>query len=183
MNTIQKNDLMSGTGASQRLGQIGHETTQILTLGSQKGWRFTLLGHAQLPEEPVHLENWMIVPATQDSSEIQPHTYEKIRAIYAEGIKPQGFVVVHEAPRYFSAPKSTSKHNPAPSFSTKKQAPQPGVQVMDVLTSVMTMTAMATTMLFALGALVMSAALIDPILVAVMEDGSWVEIDRWQTKV
>ena len=178
---IQNNQSISIPNTRKMDNLAAFQTRQILSLGRRNGWGFTVLGKADLPDRPIHLEKWLIVPAVHDSSEISPRTYEKIRAIYAEGIKPQGFVIVHEAPRYLAAPKSTSKHNPAPSYSPKKQATQPGIQVTDVLTSVMTV--MASTMMFALGALVMGVALIDPILVAVMEDGSWVEIDRWETKV
>ena len=39
------------------------------------------------------------------------------------------------------------------------------------------------TILTVIGALFMGIAMIDPIVVAVMEDGCWVEIDRWSTKV
>jgi hypothetical protein len=53
--------------------------------------------------------------------------------------------------------------------------------VAQVMTSIVT-TTLAGTVLLLLGTLFMGMALIDPIVVAVMEDGSWVEIDRWVTE-
>jgi hypothetical protein len=177
MDAFQNRQALAKLPTTQPLAQISPETQQIITLGEQKGWPFTLLGQAQLPNEPVHLDNWLIVPTSQDSSEIPLRTYRRIQTLFANGVRPQGFVVVHEAPKLLNSPPKNS----ASTFRPSRQNPEPASPVAQVMTSIVT-TTLAGTVLLLLGTLFMGMALIDPIVVAVMEDGSWVEIDRWVTE-
>jgi hypothetical protein len=181
MNTIKNQGLMVRSNTTQLLTQVGPETRQILNLAEQKGWDFNLLGQAQLPKEVIQLDQWLIAPASQDSSEVPARTYKRIQTLFANGIRPKGFVVVHEAPRLLAAPKAVPQ-NPAPDvFPPEIEKPKTGTNPMPVVASILS-SALLGTILTAVGALFLGIALIDPIVVAVMEDGCWVEIDRWSTK-
>jgi len=182
MNTIQNQTLMVASQPTQLSAQISPETRQIFSLGEQKGWDFNLLGQAQLPQEPVHLDQWLIVPASQDSSEIPSRSYQRIQALFANGIRPKGFVVVHEAPRLLRAPKIVPQPTYQERFYPEIEKPQSVTNPTDVLASIVS-SALLGTFVTILGTLFLGLAMIDPIVVAVMEDGCWVEIDRWATKV
>ena len=151
------------------------------TLGEREGWHFSLLGQAQLPEESVHLENWLIVPAGQDSSEIPLRTYQRIQTLFANGIRPQGFVVVHEAPKLLGQPKKEPDPLSRQKASPFQQNADPVLSTAQALLSAVTK-AVVGSLPFLFGTIAMGIAMLDPIVVAVMADGSWIEIDRWETK-
>ena len=182
MNTTQNQKSIVRSRSTQLLDQVGPETRQILDLAEQKGWDFNLLGQAQLPKEVIQLDQWLIAPASQDSSEMPVRTYKRIQALFANGIRPKGFVVVHESPRLLAAPKIVPQHVTPEVFPPEIERTITGTKTMPVLASILSSALLGTT-LTAVGALFLGIALIDPIVVAVMEDGCWVEIDRWSTKV
>jgi len=162
---------------------LSTQSAQMLSLGRRNGWGFQHLGYAELPERPVRLQGWLIVPANQDSTPVPPRTLERIKTIYHAGFRPKGFVVVHEAPKTFQAPRpeqSTTRLLSAPAVpisvsntgSTSNVSNPSGVA--DGLGSIISAFA---TMIFPMLSIGLLA--LDPIVVAVMDDGSWIEIDRW----
>jgi hypothetical protein len=157
------------------------ESQGLLSLGRQRNWDFKILGQAPLPNQPIHLQEWLIVPAHQDSSHIPARTLERIQAIFAMGLRPKGFVIVHEAPRLLPAPEKVDPE-PAilPSTSPDSKTLVTGLRgavgvVIPVAAAVISMIVPAT--------IAMGAFLLDPILVAVTEDNTWIEIDRWWNQV
>ena len=46
---------------------LSTQPSQMLSLGRRNGWGFQHLGYAELPERPVRLQDWLIVPASQDT--------------------------------------------------------------------------------------------------------------------
>jgi len=182
MNTTQNQKSSVRSHTPKLLAQVGPETRQILDLAEQKGWDFNLLGQAPLPKEVIQLDQWLIAPASQDSSEMPVRTYKRIQALFANGIRPKGFVVVHEAPRLLAAPKAVPQHAVQQVFPPEIEKPKTGTNPMPIVASILS-SALLGTFITAIGALFLGIALIDPIVVAVMEDGCWIEIDRWATKV
>jgi hypothetical protein len=181
MATTQNQNSVSVPGNSRLLTDLSPETRQLLTLSDQKGWHFAYLGQAPLPTQPLRLDDWLVVPATQESTAITPGSYKKVQAIYTNAIRPKGFVVIHEAPRQLAAPKKVENPEPSPSLVPPLQAVNANANTTAAVTSILN--GIFSTILLVLGALFTTMAMIDPILVAVMEDGSWVEIDRWNTEV
>jgi hypothetical protein len=166
------------------------QTRQVLSLGRSNGWGFTVLGKADLPDRPIHLEKWLIVPAHEDSTPVPKRTLERIHAIYTAGLQPKGFVVVHETPRYLPAPRQEAPQNTnsfqarpgdhfgqAP-YETKKKGDSSGSSSFASLATGLG-TVLSAMALLIFPALLMGLLALDPIVIAVMDDGSWVEIDRW----
>jgi hypothetical protein len=153
------------------------ESQQIMAVGERKGWDFWVLGQAPLPSQPVRAGDWLIVPVEQDSSQIPVRALERVQAIYAAGVRPKGFVVVHEAPLQLTAPSRDD-------FETF-QMPYLSPELKSALTIAVGGLAVGLAALAAVAVvavpltLIAGLALVDPILVAVTEDGYWVEIDRW----
>ena len=170
---------------------LSSETRQLVTLGREHGWDFFVLGQAPMLAEPVRLGDWLLVPVEQDSSHVPVRALERVRAIYAAGLRPQGFVLVHEAPPLLPAPDQhqvDAIHFPVLSPEVKSALKAAAGTLGAVAVAVGALAGMAALAVAALSVaavlalpvmLVAGVALVDPILVAVTEDGYWVEIDRW----
>jgi hypothetical protein len=152
------------------------ETQRLMMLGQERGWDFMVLGQAPLPTEPVRLHKWLIVPVEQDTSHIPPRALERVQAIYAASLRPKGFVVVHEAPMALSSARSNEPHFAFPKLTAVLPVME-GV-LGGVVAAGLVAIAAAITVAVPL-TLVAGALLLDPILIAVTEDGDWIEIDRW----
>lgn len=149
------------------------QAQQLLALGDFMGWRTQLIGEAPMLTEPVRLRDWLLVPAHEDSVRLPARTLRRIQTIYSQGLRPQGFVVVHEAPMQLPAPEADADKQHDKEIEWKGIGKTAGtiVKVLGVLA--------LSSFLLPLG-LVAGVVLLDPILIAVTEDGYWIEIDRWQ---
>lgn len=162
---------------SQSAPMLTPESQGLLTLGRQRKWDFKILGQAPLPRQPIHLQDWLIVPAHQDSSHIPARALERIQAIFAMGLRPKGFVIVHEAPKLLPAPEVVE---PEPvSVPTNSPGIKPWITGLLGTMAIAIPVAAAVTSMIVPATLAVGAVLIDPILVAVTEDDTWIEIDRW----
>jgi len=144
--------------ATLRKSELSVPANQLLALGRQRGWSFTHLGNAPLPDRPIYIGGWMLVPAQQDTNPIPMHAQQRVKAVYASGIRPAGWVVVHEAPPLLVAPETQRPPVPA------------------IWKYLAVMGGLAALLVTFIG---VAAMLVDPILVAVTPAGDWIEIDRW----
>lgn len=156
------------------------DTKQLMVLGEQHRWPFHVLGSAPLPEEPIRLGDWLIVPAEDDPTPIPARTMTRIQAIFAAGLQPKGFVVVHEAPKLLKAPVEPREPNVPQARTVAHITLTPG-STSDALAAFGTaMSSMASVILPMF--VFLAAAIVDPILVVVTQEDLWVEVDRWQTE-
>jgi len=137
---------------------LATQSQLLMDIGQRNNWNFVNLGKAPIPEQPVRAGEWLIVSATEDTSPIPKQTMQRIKTIYQEGIHPLHWVVVHEAPFLLSAPKPEKE---------KKPRILPYLALLGGL-GVWLATTIITT-----------AAIVDPILIAITPEFDWIEIDRW----
>lgn len=137
---------------------IATQAELLMDVGKRNNWNFVNLGKAPIPDQPVRAGEWLIVPATEDTSSIPRQTMRRIKTIFHEGIQPIHWVVVHEAPLLLSAPKPEKE---------KKSRLWPYLALLGGL-GVWLATTILTT-----------AAVVDPILIAITPEYDWIEIDRW----
>lgn len=143
-----------------------------------------------MPQEHYRQGDWLVVPANIDRSPIPVRAMQRIQAIHASGIEPKGFVLVHEAPKLLAAGETDQQIE----IDRKPIISIPPERVESIRTGLKTAggilgTAAVATGTLALGALAIVAllplaliagvVLLDPILIAVTDDDTWVEIDRW----
>lgn len=162
------------------------QTDEFLKLGRRSKWAFAVLGIAPIPTETIQLSRWKIVPAHLDTSPIPDSAMKRIQAIFAAGLRPKGFVVVHELPKALPA----STQDVVEGEFQEIHSPELMVDITSILetgfkvglaiaqltaTAVIAVGSVVVPAVFALG----SALLVDPILIAVTEDDVWIEIDRW----
>jgi hypothetical protein len=151
-------------------------TKQLVEFGQKQGWQLNVIGQAPMLEEPIRLKDWLLVPAHEDTSEIPFRALQRVQSLFAAGIRPKGFVVVHEAPRVLPAgePVKLPKPFPVGNVEFGKVLSTAGKVVAAAATAVAALSGLAL-----LSGLMVGAAVLDPILIAVTDDDYWVEIDRW----
>src|SRR5450759_5059842 len=181
---ISNNRSISSANTASISQPISFQTQQILSLGRRNGWGFTMLGKADLPGQSIHLEKWLIVPAHEDRTPVPMRTLERIRAVYAAGLRPKGFVVVHEAPRYLPAPRQEAPQNlnsfqagtgdrfsQASDKTEKKSDPSGSSSFSSLAVGLGTVLNAMAMLIFP--AMLLGLAALDPIVIAVMDDGCW----------
>ena len=187
MFTTNDVQLIAPKNNRQLASKIGFEARQLLDHGNQRGWEVAVLGQAPMPREHIHLGDWLIVPAEQDSSEIPARTMERIQSIFEAGIRPKGFVMVHEAPKMLAAPQDGTSTSQPISFALPDMTPALKA-VGGVLGTLAVVTlgigglavAIVAGAALAIPAVLLAGAVaIDPILIVVTGDDIWIEIDRW----
>ena len=158
---------------------LGYQTKQLLTLGQENRWPTRVLGKAPMLKEPIRVQDWLLVPSTMDSTSLPDQAIQRIKALYAAGIRPQGFVMVHEAPLQLKPPSIQEK--PKVDQQLLKKFGGAAIGLAAVTGSLVAAVGIAIIggLLILPAGLLAAAVIIDPILVAVMPDDSWVEIDRW----
>jgi hypothetical protein len=186
MNINKRQVQVMDRPASQLAALMSLQTQALVDFGQDMGWNPTILGQAPLPQVPVRVGDWLIVPAEQDSSIVPERAFKRVQALYAAGIQPKGFVLVHEAPALLAAPAQVEQ--PSGWRSKLPQAKEAVVLLAKAGGALAASAAVATLAVVAVGAVIAVAlpvvalvgvAALDPILIAVMDDDHWIEIDRW----
>ncbi len=158
---------------------LGLQTKQLLTLGEENRWPIQVLGKAPMLKQPIRIQDWLLVPSTMDSTSLPDQAIQRIKALYEAGIRPQGFVMVHEAPLQLKAPTSPEKPKVDKQMLKKIGGAALGLGALTGSMVAAVGIAIIGGLLILPAGLLAAAVIIDPILVAVMPDDSWVEIDRW----
>jgi hypothetical protein len=152
-----------------------------------------VVAHAPFPSEPFRYEDWVVVPAEQDSSAVPARALRRVQDIFAAGLRPVGFVVVHEAPKLLPAPADDEPKPlrlPAVPTQVKRTLKVAGAGLgmagaaLVVVPGLLILAGAVLSLAAAVALpalLLVGAVVVDPILVAVTEDGWWIEIDRWDT--
>jgi len=145
---------------------ISNEARKAVFLGSQNHWRFRVVGNGEPPKEPVYKNEWWFETLTTQS--IPSEGKDRLEALRRAGIRFCGVVVAHEAPRLLSVEKKVEK--------------KPDLKI-TVSPSILTFLGSLASGFLMLALLVFSAffqaILIDPALIVVLEDGTWVEVMTW----
>ena len=178
---IQNLELKSKTTKSFEkwvVAQKGSDAQQLISFGKLKGWAVGILGKAPMPTESVKKGDWLIVPAHLDKSLIPVRARKRVQALRDAGLHPVGYVLVHEIPKTLPIDiHKISEENISKGKSALK-AISGVIGTVALVTGALTLFVIAAGVLIP-GALITTALLIDPILVAVSTDNQWVEIDRW----
>jgi hypothetical protein len=161
---------------------LGPQTEQLLTLGEEKHWFTQILGQAPMLEEPIRVREWVLMPASMDSTPLPEHAMDRIHAVYEADIRPQGFVLVHEAPLEIGGPQPEMKPKVDLQLLKKIGGATLGVGLLSGSIVALAGIAILGGILLAPIGLLGAAVVLDPILVVVTTDNYWIEIDRWDVK-
>lgn len=135
---------------------ITNQARKSILIGRQNHWRFKVVGSGDLPEVPTYKENWWFEPTTTPDM-----GRERIEALRASGVQIKGILIAHEAPKLLPAPKAEPKPEPKQDFKISPIVSQ------------------ITEFLLAFLLLFVQVILIDPALIVVLDDGTWLEVMTW----
>ncbi len=131
---------------------LSKQAQAALQVGFKNHWRFRILGSGDVPASPVYKDSWWLTLA----EEIPDDGERRISAIRRAGIPVKAIVMAHEAPKALTATPEPQKMSVAQNDAN------------DMLAGI----------LWAV-ALFFQAALVDPALIVVLEDGTWLEVMTW----
>lgn len=159
---------------------------ELMALATQQRWPFQVLGVAPVPEAPVRCNDWWLVPAAQDHSQIPARALERVQAIYQAGIRPLAFVIAHESPRELPTPAGAPKVSRAEFWSHQvaqhsASAAKVAGGVLAAVIIPLTVAAAGIAAVAMLGVVTAASAItvVDPCLIVVTEDNVWIQIDWW----
>ncbi len=140
---------------------ISYEARKAVQVGYENHWRFRVVGQGEVPEKSFYRDEWIFEPIKAPQM-----AQDRLDTLKRSGIRFKGFVIAHEAPRLLTAP-APKKHD----FKNN----QTGAIVPD--TSEILGNLVQGLLLFI--AFIFQAALLDPALIVVLEDGTWLEVMTW----
>ena len=186
------NQWMQSSGNRRIAVPPSPEASELVDLGVRRSWSFRPIGQAPLLERPHYLDGWWFLPVQEDTSALPARTLKRVGAIYEAGLRPRGFIVAHESPPMLMNVEATARSERGRHFDLDEMATRVqqgfahafsresllGRAAPLVLSGVLFILKGAVVVLGVCGVLAVVA--LDPVLIAVTEDGYWVEIDRWQ---
>jgi hypothetical protein len=151
--------------------QIVHSryATEALSVARSNGMTMRVVGQGDVPLEPFYLDEWWYSRVTAEST-IPAEGVRRLEALVKGGVPIDCLMIRHEAPRLLTAPKEEKqavkeKPDEIPSFNA--------LPVLEVILGVLGA-------IFAVFGYIFVAAIhLDPAIIAVLPDGTWVEVVAW----
>jgi hypothetical protein len=140
---------------------ISNVARKAVRVGYENHWRFRVVGQGEVPKDSFYRDEWVFEPV-----EAPQMAQDRLALLKRSGIRFKGFVIAHEAPRLLTAP--ASKKHDSKNNQTKTIVPETS-QFFEKLGEAL--------LFFIL--IIFQAALLDPALIVVLEDGTWLEVMTW----
>jgi hypothetical protein len=141
--------------------------TKAVAAGDQHHMGFRVVGCGEVPHESFYQDEWWYQPVDSEST-IPESGLKRLEILKKAGIKIKGAVIAHEAPRLLCAP--------TPEPETKKHPSTDRGVEFDLLR---VLGAVLSGLLMVLGIFLVAAIRIDPALIVVLEDDTWLEVMTW----
>ena len=141
---------------------ISPEAKRAIDLAYKEHWRFRVVGQGEVPTTPSYKDQWWFIPTSDPE-----HGKDRIEALRRAGVRFKGIVVAHEAPKMLVSPKEPDfKINPSPSI------PASNTSASDLAGGLVMGLALLISVVF-------QALLLDPALIVILEDDTWLEVLTW----
>jgi hypothetical protein len=151
--------------------QIVHSryATEALTVAQRNGMTMRVVGQGDVPLEPFYLDEWWYSLVSAEST-IPAEGVRRIEALVKGGVPIESLMIRHEAPRLLTAPNEEKRAAKVKSATDVSFDPLPLLQViLGVLGAIVAV----------FGYIFITAIHLDPALVAVLPDGTWLEVVTW----
>ena len=140
--------------------------SKAIAAGRKRHMRFRAVNQGEVPSEPFYEDGWWY-EILESESTIPPQGRERIEILKKAGIPIKGMVVAHEAPKLLSAPQEAEKEQPSRNVSR------------DLLPVIRGVVEVLGIILAVIGVVFLAALRVDPALIVVLDDGTWLEIMTW----
>ena len=148
--------------------------TEALTIARKRGMTMKVVGQGDVPLEPFYGDEWWFEPVTPEST-IPPEGLRRLDALIKGGVPIKGLVIAHEAPRLLSAPPKA----PETDLQGRKKAKTGEALQIDWLGVLGVLGAVLTSIFLVFGYVFTTAISLDPALIVVLEDDTWLEAMTW----
>jgi hypothetical protein len=151
--------------------QVVHSryATEALTVARRNGMTMRVVGQGDVPLEPFYRDEWWYSRVSAEST-LPAKAVKRIETLVKEGIEIKGLVIRHEAPRLLTTPKEEKQ--------VKRKRPDAYVPF-DALPLLATILGALGAVLAVFGYIFVMAIQLDPALIAVLPDGTWLEVVTW----
>ena len=143
--------------------------TEALTVAQCNGMTMRVVGQGDVPLEPFYLDEWWYSRVSAEST-IPAEGVRRIDALVKGGVPIECLMIRHEAPRLLTAPKEEKKPEKS------KAVTNPSFSVLPLLGVILAVLG-AIVMVF--GYVFITAIQLDPAIIAVLPDGTWLEVLTW----
>jgi hypothetical protein len=144
-----------------------NDVGKALTLARKNHWWFRVIGTGSMISSPKYQDGWWLVPINEDKTIIPKNALQRVEKLKQDGIRIQGVIVAHEAPKLLCAPAKEP-------FKIDTEAISKTVgEVAAVLARIL------ATMFGILFYMMAAGILVDPALIVVLEDGTNLEVMSW----
>jgi hypothetical protein len=151
--------------------QIVHSryATEALTVARRNGMTMRVVGQGDVPLEPFYLDEWWYSLVTAEST-IPAEGVRRIETLVKAGIPMKGLVIRHEAPRLLTAPKEEKQ------VKRKRADTYVAFEALPLLATIL---GALGAVLAVFGYIFVMAIHLDPALIAVLPDGTYLEVLTW----
>ena len=143
--------------------------TEALTVARQNGMTMRVIGQGDVPLEPFYKDEWWYFRVGAEST-IPAEGVRRVEALKKGGVPIECLVIRHEAPRLLTAPKEEKRQPKVKTAPDVSFNPWPLLQVIVGVLGVI---------LAVFGYIFIAAIHLDPALIAVLPDGTFLEVMTW----
>jgi len=129
----------------------------------------SVVGQGDVPLEPFYLDEWWYSLLTAEST-IPDEGMRRIEALVKGGVPIQTLMIRHEAPRLLTSP---NEEKPAPKAKPDTHVTFDALPLLGVIAGVL------GAVLAVFGYLFIMSIQLDPAIIAVLPDGTWLEVATW----
>jgi len=151
--------------------QIVHSryATEALTVAKSNGLTMRVVGQGDVPLEPFYLDEWWYSRVSAEST-IPAEGLRRIQALAKGGVPIEYLMIRHEAPRLLAASKTEKRAAKVKTATDVSFDPFPLLKViLGVLGAIVAV----------FGYIFIAAIHLDPAIIAVLPDGTWLEVVTW----
>lgn len=150
------------------LTTVSPQAQAALTVSRRYHYSFRVIANNGMITQPLYKNGWWFLPTDDSSPDIK--ACKRIAALKSANIPIAGYIIAHQ----------TTNQLPAPQTAPVPQAQQatihlPWKTVAAVLGGVLTAVFYVTGVMVVL----VAGALLDPAVVVVLSDGTWLEVETW----
>jgi len=143
--------------------------TQAIAEGRKQGMRFRAIDQREVPPEPFYEDEWWYEILDSEYT-ISSQVRERLKVIRESGVPIKELIIAHEAPRLLTAPIKEKEQKESVADTNHDFDATPIVQaIVSVLGA----------FLAVVGSIFVAAIRIDPALIAVLPDNTWLEVATW----
>ncbi len=155
---------------------------KAVAVGLKERKTFRPMTQRGLIYEPFYADEWWYEPYEQSKSVVPQEALRRVELLRRNGIGIKGMVIAHEAPLALMAPvteRQTDHIRNGFTVAVITLVAGVAVVVAIALTAPLVAVAVPTASVLSLPLLLTTAVLVDPCLIVILSDGTWLEVCRW----